>query len=597
MRITVLPHNNPPSVNAGPAQTIFQPANTTTLNGVVTDDGLPAGGTLSASWSMVTGPGIVTFANPSSAVTAATFSTLGVYVLRLTGSDSQLTAQSDVTVTVRPANLPPVVNAGPQQTIVLPSNVSTLPPTPTLVPISTGFNNPVGIDYHQPTNKVVMSVNYITGQPHNFELVAQDGSRTQFSNVAGLTDEVYIAAARDEVNGHSIGGFTAGEMFTGSGVAGVVVRISPDGNTVQNPWITLPGETGLLRGQLYIDRTGVFGGDLIIATTAGNIWRVNSSGAATKLANVGVPPEGLITIPNDPLHYGPWAGTILTGSENSGRLFAIAPDNTVTFFDFGIAAENIKLVNANENFFGVDFGSSRLLGIPAAELAGMVGDILIGEETGTLTVFHWNGTHFEGTRFAQVSQWEGTTMAPAGIIQVASTTASVTLNGTVSDDGLPAGGTLTSHWSKVSGPGTVTFINPLTPVTTASFSQPGTYVLRLTATDTELTSSSDVTIVISANQAPVVQAGSSQEITLPTTANLTGTVTDDGLPAGGKLSSFWTKVIGPGHFKPLRAMGLWFNADPWRCLYTVCIYGTVLWHADMVQNFACGWNNFPAALL
>src|SRR5579864_5405775 len=547
VRITVVPHNNPPVANAGPNQTVFQPVTTVTLAGTASDDGLPAGSTLSTQWSVFSGPGTVTFADASALGTTATFSTAGVYVLRLTATDSVFAVHSDVIITVKPANLPPLVNAGPPQTLILPSNVSTLPLAPTLIPISTGFNNPIAADYHQPTNKVVMSVNYSSGQPHNFELVAQDGSRTQFSNISGLTDEVYIASARDEINGHSIGGFTAGEMFTGSGVGGVVVRISPDGTTVQNPWVTLPGEGGLLRGQLYIDRTGIFGGDLIIVTTTGNIWRVNSSGVAKKLANVGVPPEGLITIPNDPEHYGPWAGKILTGSENSGRLFAIDTENVVTVFDFGIFAEHIKLVNANENYFGVDFASAKLWGLPAAELAGMVGDILIGEESpGNLWQMHWNGTRFEGTRIAQVAQWEGATMAPAGIVQVASTTASVALNGTVSDDGLPAGGTLTSLWTKVSGPGTVTFVNPTAPVTTASFSQPGAYVLRLSATDSELTSTSDVTITISANTAPIVQAGPSQEITLPSTADLTGTVTDDGLPAGGQLSSFWTKLIGPG---------------------------------------------------
>ena len=101
LRITVLPHNNPPTVNAGPAQTIFQPANTANLQGVIADDGLPTGGALTASWSVVSGPGIVTFANPGSATTAATFSTIGVYTLRLTASDSQLTASADTTVTVK----------------------------------------------------------------------------------------------------------------------------------------------------------------------------------------------------------------------------------------------------------------------------------------------------------------------------------------------------------------------------------------------------------------------------------------------------------------------------------------------------------------
>jgi hypothetical protein len=76
--------------------------------------------------------------------------------------------------------------------------------------------------------------------------------------------------------------------------------------------------------------------------------------------------------------------------------------------------------------------------------------------------------------------------------------------------------------------------------------QPGTYLLRLTASDSELTSSSDVTITISANQAPVVSAGDSQQVTFPGTANLKGAATDDGLPAGSTLSTFWEKVSGPG---------------------------------------------------
>lgn len=54
--------------------------------------------------------------------------------------------------------------------------------TITLTPITTGFNTPIGIDHHQPTNRVVMSVNYPSGLPYNFELVAADGTRNQFSN-------------------------------------------------------------------------------------------------------------------------------------------------------------------------------------------------------------------------------------------------------------------------------------------------------------------------------------------------------------------------------------------------------------------------------
>src|SRR5205814_253009 len=60
------------------------------LNGTVTDDGLPAGGIVSATWSTVSGPGAVMFSNANAAATAATFTVAGSYVLRLTGNDGQL---------------------------------------------------------------------------------------------------------------------------------------------------------------------------------------------------------------------------------------------------------------------------------------------------------------------------------------------------------------------------------------------------------------------------------------------------------------------------------------------------------------------------
>src|SRR5207249_1093951 len=80
--------NQPPVVDAGPDQTITLPSSAS-LQGTATDDGLPAGASLSMSWMMASGPGRVTFSNPTAAVTTASFSALGTYVLRLTVSDSQ----------------------------------------------------------------------------------------------------------------------------------------------------------------------------------------------------------------------------------------------------------------------------------------------------------------------------------------------------------------------------------------------------------------------------------------------------------------------------------------------------------------------------
>ena len=54
----------------------------------------------------------------TTAVTDATFSLPGTYVLRLTANDGALLGTDDITVLVNtPANAAPVVNAGIDQTI------------------------------------------------------------------------------------------------------------------------------------------------------------------------------------------------------------------------------------------------------------------------------------------------------------------------------------------------------------------------------------------------------------------------------------------------------------------------------------------------
>jgi FtsP/CotA-like multicopper oxidase with cupredoxin domain len=140
----------------------------------------------------------------------------------------------------------------------------------------------------------------------------------------------------------------------------------------------------------------------------------------------------------------------------------------------------------------------------------------------------------------------------AGTEQVITLPSSATLAGTATDDGLPnPPAALTTAWSMVSGSGVVTFTDPSALNTTADFSAAGTYVLRLTADDSALTASSDVTITVNpelpVNQAPVVNAGADQIITLPSAATLAGTATDDGLPnPPAVLTTTWSTVSGSG---------------------------------------------------
>jgi hypothetical protein len=121
-----------------------------------------------------------------------------------------------------------------------------------------------------------------------------------------------------------------------------------------------------------------------------------------------------------------------------------------------------------------------------------------------------------------------------------------TLQGDVVDTGLAdPTGSISAQWSVVNGPGPVTFADAQAIATTATFGTSGEYTLRLTVSTGELATSREVTIT--ANQAPVVDAGPDQSIDFPALAELDGTVSDDGFPAlPGRLALAWSQVSGPG---------------------------------------------------
>jgi hypothetical protein len=92
----------------------------------------------------------------------------------------------------------------------------------------------------------------------------------------------------------------------------------------------------------------------------------------------------------------------------------------------------------------------------------------------------------------------------------------LTLHGSASDDGLPnPPGLLTTTWTMVAGPDTASFANPTALVTTVSFALEGFYLLRLTASDGQLSTSQDITIVVTPpqNLGPVITAVAQQSLT------------------------------------------------------------------------------------
>ena len=149
---------------------------------------------------------------------------------------------------------------------------------------------------------------------------------------------------------------------------------------------------------------------------------------------------------------------------------------------------------------------------------------------------------------AAVSNYAPTVTAAASAATVVAPSTRTTLVATATDDGLPTPAALTRIWSKVTGPGTVTFTAPSALVTDATFSALGAYVLRFTASDGALSSSADLTVNVVNNTAPTVFASTPTPLVGPAPAavRLDGAATDDGLPGGSALTTLWTQLSGPG---------------------------------------------------
>jgi hypothetical protein len=92
--------NEAPLANAGPDQVVTLPSSAQ-LTGIAADDGLPIPpGVFTASWSIVSGPGNVSFASGNLPETSASFSEAGDYTLRLTVTDGEFASSDEVKVTV-----------------------------------------------------------------------------------------------------------------------------------------------------------------------------------------------------------------------------------------------------------------------------------------------------------------------------------------------------------------------------------------------------------------------------------------------------------------------------------------------------------------
>lgn len=181
-------------VNAGPNQSV-NAFTTVTLAG--------SGTGTTYLWTVVSGPGGQTFVDATSPTTNVTFTISGVYVFRLTATNVLGSASDDVQITI--VNVAPVVSAGPDQTVLLGTAVTTagsatddgLPiPPGTLTILWTKISGPgtaTFLDSADPTTTVTFSAAGV----YVLQLSGYDGEKTTTDTMSVTVSGDCVAPSAD----------------------------------------------------------------------------------------------------------------------------------------------------------------------------------------------------------------------------------------------------------------------------------------------------------------------------------------------------------------------------------------------------------------
>ncbi|AYB33172.1 PKD domain-containing protein [Chryseolinea soli] len=523
--ITVLPAtvNRAPFADAGPNQSLYLPATSTTLSG----SGFDEDGTIqSYAWTQVSGPNTSVFGTPAAANTTLAGLVTGTYRLRLTVTDdSNATGSDDILITVSDgtANKPPLAIVQDNQTITLPTNSINL--------VGSGFD-PDGIIASYKWIKVSGGTATLTND-NTTTLTVTNLQEGQYAFQLTVTDN---------------GGATNADI--------TIVLVRPA--NVNQPPIAFAG--GDKRLYLPVNATSLLGsGSDVDGTVISYDWTQTGGPAATLAGQDGA------TLRVSNLAQGTFSFRItvtddmLASSFDQMTLLVVPPTNNLAP-DVKLGLDTIIYLPQNTVLLNADVtddgsiqsylwtkasGPTVTLANPTEKDLNCL-NLVEGVYTLQLTATDNGGA----SSFDQIV----VTVLPATVNkppvvnagadqQIFLPTTQVTLNGTATD---PDGTIASVKWKQVSG-AAATLSGDLTLSLQVSNLAVGTYVFSLEATDNGGAVATDnVQVVVGPvppNQPPVVSAGAGQVVNLPTTqATLNGTATDTD---GTVQSVKWTQVQGP----------------------------------------------------
>ena len=535
--VTAAPVNQPPAVVANDTTAIL--GTPTSVTGSVTDDGLAL--PLTLTWSQISGPGTAAISDPSVASTTVLFPTAGTYVLQLEADDTEFVAADTATIIVTDPSV------SREALLVSSSATAAGGDSDVLARLQTlGFTVTVVDDdvvlASDATGKDLIVVSSTVSS-------SKVGGTFTTTPVPLVTWEAWIFDDLD---------FTGGSAFVDYGSISAQTTVNVDITGSHPLTAGLSGSVVVNSSPRRLRWGNPAPGAIIAATVPGNASQATNFGfeegqlmqtlaAPARRVGLGMDDDNIDVLTPEgealfdaavlwaaaPLSNQPPIVAALDGAAVSGQLVTLAGSVTDDGFTSPLTITWSQLAGPGTATITDPSAASTTVSFSAAGVYTLQLEAddteFVVTDTATFTVS------------APPTNQPPTVTANDGAA-VAGITAA--LSGSVLDDGLAL--PLTIGWSQISGPGTATIGNPSAASTTVTFDTVGTYVLELTANDTEFVVSDTATFTVTAapvNQPPTVTADDGSAITGATVA-LNGSVSDDAV--AGPLTVAWTQIAGPG---------------------------------------------------